>query len=197
MILMSSGARTNAPAFLLGWILGILAVGLAVFLAPGIETARGDPTALSGMLRIIMGTTLLLLSVRQWRQRSEPGQPAEIPKILAHLDKIGLAQSLITGFVLSGATPKNLVLAAAGAAMIDASRLNPGEQTVALLVFTTIASLTIAIPIATYFLARQSAGLILSVWKDWLIENNMTIIMVLLLVFGTLLIGRGMNILAA
>jgi len=197
MMLMSSGARTNAPAFLLGWVIGILAVGLAVFLAPGIETARGDPTAVSGILRIVMGSALLLLSVHQWRQRPESAQPREIPKILSHLDNIGPTQSLIAGFFLSGVTPKNLVLVAAGAALIDASRLNPGEQAVALLVFTTIASLTIAIPIAIYFTARHSAELIFRGWKDWLIENNVTIIMVLLLVFGTLLIGRGINIVAA
>ena len=197
MILMSSSARTNAPAFLLGWILGILTVGLVVFLVPGIETARGDPTALSGMIRVVMGAALLFLSVHQWRQRPEPDKPIEVPKILAHLDQVNVVQSLITGFLLSGVNPKNLILCAAGAAMIDASRLNPGEQIISLLVFTAIASLTVAIPIAIYFLARHSAETIFSDWKDWLIKNNLTIKIVLLLVFGTLLIGRGMSIIAA
>ena len=144
-----------------------------------------------------MGTALLFLSVHQWRQRPEPDKPVEVPKILARLDQVNMVQSLITGFLLSGVNPKNLVLAAAGAAMIDASRLNPGEQFISLLVFTAIASLSVAIPIAMYFLARDSAELIFSGWKDWLIENNVTIIMVLLLVFGTLLIGRGMSIITA
>jgi len=66
-----------------------------------------------------------------------------------------------------------------------------------LLVFTAVASLTVVIPIAIYFLARHSAETIFSDWKEWLINNNATIIMVLLLVFGTLLIGRGMSIIAA
>ena len=197
MLLMSSGARTNAPAFLLGWILGILTVGLVVFLVPGIETARGDPTALSGMLRIVMGAALLFLSVHQWRQRPGPDKPVEVPKILAHLDQVNVVKSLITGFLLSGLNPKNLILSAAGAAVIDASRLNPGEQIISLLLFTAIASLTVAIPIAIYFLARHSAETLFSDWKDWLIKNNVTIIIVLLLVFGTLLIGRGMRIIAA
>jgi hypothetical protein len=34
-------------------------------------------------------------------------------------------------------------------------------------------------------------------WKDWLVKNNVTIIWVLLIVFGLLLTGRGMAILAA
>ena len=66
MILMTAQARTNAPAFLLGWVLGILTVGFVVFLVPGIETARGEPTTLSGLLRIILGITPLYKSYYCW-----------------------------------------------------------------------------------------------------------------------------------
>jgi hypothetical protein len=45
-------------------------------------------------------------------------------------------------------------------------------------------------------LARQSVEGTFARWKDWLIENNVTVLIVLLLVFGTLLIGRGMKIFA-
>jgi hypothetical protein len=31
-------------------------------------------------------------------------------------------------------------------------------------------------------------------WKDWLIQNNLTVLIVLLIVFGTLLIGDGITI---
>jgi len=48
-----------------------------------------------------------------------------------------------------------------------------------------------------YFLARRSVEKIFGRWKDWLIANNVTVLIVLLLVFGTLLIGRSMKILAA
>lgn len=197
MILMAAQARTSAPAFLLGWMLGILTVGFIVFLVPGIDTARGEPTALSGLIRIVLGITLLLLSVRQWHQRSASNELREVPKVLARLDQMGVIQSLVTGFLLSSVHPKNLVLTAAGAATIDASMLDPGAQLIALLLFCAIASLTIAIPVAGYFLVGHSAEAMLRSWKDWLVKNNATMITALFLIFGALLISRGMTILAA
>ena len=69
ILLMTPQARTNAPAFLLGWIAGILAVGFVVFILPGIETTSGEPTPLSGLMRIILGILLLALTWKQWRRR--------------------------------------------------------------------------------------------------------------------------------
>lgn len=197
VMLMTAQARTNAPSFLLGWVAGILTVGVIVFNVPGIETERGEPTALSGQIRILLGIALLFLAVRQWRQRPAPDHPVEVPKLLAGLDKIGVVQSMITGFMLSGVNPKNTLLNAAGAATIDASMLNPGAQIIVLLIYTVIASVTVAVPVFAYFLARQKSEVIFGRWKDWLINNNFTILIVLLLLFGVLLIGNGMKIIAA
>ena len=196
ILLMTPQARTNAPAFLLGWIAGILAVGFVVFILPGIETTSGEPTPLSGLMRIILGILLLALTWKQWRRRPRPNEPVTVPKLLAHLDQIGTAHSLATGFLFTVINPKNLVLTAAGAATIDSSMLAPKSQIIVLFVFTTIASLSVALPLAAYFLARQRVEVTFARWKDWLIENNGMVLIVLLLVFGTLLIGRGMKILA-
>jgi len=197
VILMTPQAAKNGPAFLLGWVAGILAIALVTFFIPGLETARGEPTTLSGIVRIILGIALLALSWRQWQRRPAAGKPVEVPAVLARLDRIGAARSLATGFLLSGINPKNLLLIAAGAATIDASMLAPMGQGIALLLFTIVASLGIAVPVAAYFLAKESAVVLFDHWKAWLIDNNVTILMVLLLVFGTLLIGGGMKIVAS
>ena len=196
ILLMTPKARTNAPAFLLGWIAGILAVGFFVSILPGIETTRGDPTYTSGLFRIILGIFLFALTWKQWQQRPRPNEPVTVPKLLANLDTIGTAHSSAMGFLFTAINPKNLVLSAAGAATIDSSMLAPNLQIIALLVFTTIASLSVALPLAAYLLASQSVEGMFARWKDWLIENNVTVLIVLLLVFGTLLIGRGMKIIA-
>jgi hypothetical protein len=86
------------------------------------------------------------------------------------------------------------VLAAAGVATIDSSMLSPTSQLIALSIFTTIATLSVALPLAAYFLARQRVESTFAKWKDWLIENNAKVLTVLLLVFGTILIGRGTRI---
>jgi hypothetical protein len=197
ILLMTPQARTNAPAFLLGWIAGILAVGFIVFIIPGIETTRGDPTPLSGLIRIMLGIFLWATAWKQWQRRPSPNEPVTIPKMLVRLETIGMVHSLAMGFLFTAINPKNLVLTAAGAATIDSSMLAPNSQIIALSIFTTIASLSVALPLAAYFIARQSVEGMFARWKDWLIANNVTALILLLLVFGTILIGRGMKIITA
>lgn len=81
------------------------------------------------------------------------------------------------------------------AATVDASMLGPAEQFIALLVFSAIASLTIAAPVAANFLARHRSEAIFAICKDWLIRNNAIMLIILLLVFGTLLIVQGIKLL--
>ena len=195
IILMTARARTNAPAFLLGWTTGILLIGVAVFTAPGLLSARGEPTQLSGLIRIALGVALLLLSLRQWRQRPAAGAPLEIPPFLAHLDNIGVFQSAITGFLFSAIHPKNLILNAAGAAAIEASGISSATRYGALALFTLIASAGVVVPVAAYFIARHRVAALLGRSRDWLIRHNVEVLVVLLLALGAVLIARGTHIL--
>ena len=197
VILMSARAATNAPAFLLGWMAGILTIGLIVSLMPGLLTARGEPTQLSGLTRVALGAALLLLAGHQWRQRPAPEAVGNVPPLLARLDAIGVMQSSVTGLLLSAIHPKNLILNAAGAAAIDASGLDSGAQYIALVIFALIASVGMTLPIAAYFIARRKVGAMLGRWKDWLIRNNVQVMVALLLILGALLIARGLHILLA
>lgn len=79
IILMSARAGTNAPAFLLGWMTGILTIAFVVSLMPGLLTTRGEPTRLSGLIRVALGVALLLLAGRQWRQRPGPEAAVNVP----------------------------------------------------------------------------------------------------------------------
>ena len=198
MVMLSTNrARVNAPAFVVGWVTGILVVGIIVLVAPGIETSDGEPTVVSGVIRMVLGALLLLLAVGQWRNRPAPDAPIATPKLLARLDGIGAVHAFVTGLLLSGASPMNTVLIAAGAAAIDMALLDFAPQVMALLAFAAIASLTVALPVAVYFLARQRAEALFHTWKEWLIRNNTTMLIALMIVFGTLLIWRGLRVVAA
>jgi hypothetical protein len=197
IILMSARARTNAPAFLLGWLVGILSIGLVVSLMPGLLTSRGEPTQLSGIIRLALGSTLLLLAARKWWQRPGPETAVKVPQTLARLDAIGVMQSSVTGFLLSAIHPKNLILNVAGAAAIDAAAHDSGTQYIALVIFAFIASAGVTTPVAAYFIARRRTGALLARWKDWLIRNNVLVMFVLLLVLGAMLVARGLKILLA
>jgi hypothetical protein len=48
-----------------------------------------------------------------------------------------------------------------------------------------------------YLIAGERAAKMLDTWKAWLSENNATVMFVLLLVMGTLMVGKGIGGLAS
>ncbi len=195
--ILLSARPNNASAFLLGWITGILFIGGIVFLIPGLDTARGEPTAASGWVRLVVGGVLLVLAVWQWRQRPAADDPVEAPKALSRLDSISVGKTVSMGFLLSTFNPKNLLLTFAGAASIDASMATPSQQAIALALYATVASLSVGIPIIGYIFFTDRSRIVLADWKGWLIRNNAIMVTALLVVFGTLIIGNGLLVLSA
>jgi len=196
MMLLSRRATVTAPAFLAGWVLGILAVGGLVLVLPGVETERGQPTVGSAIVRLGFGALLLWLALRQWRRRPGPETTPETPRLLARLDGFGFPQAFVTGLLLAAANPKNLLLTAAGAAAIDAALTATVPLVASLLVFAALASLSVLAPVLTYFVARERSEALFGTWKEWLVRNNAAMMVVLFLVFGVLLIARGLHWLA-
>ena len=195
VMLFTPKAKTNAPTFLVAWLLGIVVVGVIVLLIPGLEASDGEPSTLSGVVKGILGVMLLLVGWGLWRKRPWPGNVAEPPKWMDSIDTFGIGKSFGMGFLLSALNPKNLLLVAAAAATISAAGLSAGEQIAALLVFTMIAASTVAVPVIGYLIAGERADETFANAKDWLIQNNSVVMAVLLLVFGVSLIGDSVQIL--
>ncbi len=193
MILMTAKARTNAPAFLLGWILGLLVIGVIVFIIPGSQTENEEPIAAAGYIRIGLGVLLLYFGIRQWRNRPRSDEAVEVPKCLAGLDTFNAGKSLLAGFLLVAIHPKNLTLCAAGAAAIDLLAPSLVQQLSAYAIFTLIASSPIAIPVLLYFFARERAKSLFDSWKDWLVRKNRTVLAVIVVVIGGFILARGLG----
>ncbi len=194
VMLSTANARANASAFVVAWVLGILAVGLTVFAIPGLETNRGDPTKLSGAIRCALGLLLIALAWKQWRTRPAGHEDAKVPAWMAKLDSGGVGQSAWMGFLLSAVNPKNLVLTGAAAAVIDASRLDPMQQFLTLLSYAGLASVTVAVPVMGFFVFGRRAEATLNGLKDWLIDNNATVMTVLLVVLAAVVLIEGVEI---
>jgi hypothetical protein len=56
-----------------------------------------------------------------------------------------------------------------------------------------IGSIGIIAPVAVYFAMGDRAARVLGGWKTWLSANNATVMFVLFLVFGVVLIGKGIS----
>jgi hypothetical protein len=196
LILTTPQARTNGPAFLGGWLLSLAVVGgVTLVVTDAAESAdSSSPRTIVALVKIALGVLLFFLAWRRFRSRPKPGEEAPLPKWMAALDRFTPGRSLAVGALLGGVKPKNLILAAAAAAGIAGSGLGGAQQVVVLLLMILLASIAIIVPVAVYFLlGEEKAARVLDGWKTWLQANNSAVMIVLFVVFGVVLVGKGIG----
>ena len=182
----------TGPSFAVGWIVGIVAISVIVLLVagPSDDPDSGASTAVS-WVKIAFGALFLFLALKQWQGRPKPGETPQPPKWMATIDQFTAGKAFGFGVVLSALNPKNLALTIAAMAGVAQAGLSAGEDVVAVIVFVVIGSLTVAGPVVAYLLLGRKAEHALSSIKDWMTENNATIMIVLFLVLGLKIIGDG------
>ena len=193
LMLFSSRARTNGPAFLLGWIVGLSLVCLVVSLVASSADVGTDSSASDGAsaVKVALGILLILGAIRQWRSRPAPGAEVPMPKWMAAIDSFTPLKALGLGVLLSAVNPKNLLLTAGATATVAQANLSTTDTVITLAVFVLLASLTIMIPVVFYLLGGDGAKTLLETWRVWLSANHAAVMAVLLLVFGVVLLSQG------
>jgi Sap, sulfolipid-1-addressing protein len=193
LMLITPKARSNGPAFVAGWILGLVVVGgLVLIIANTANVASSSgPSTAAYAIKLTLGVLLLLLAARQWRSRPRPGEQAPAPKWMTALDTFTPVKSAGLGAAMSGVNPKNLLLSAAAAMSIAQTGLAGGQQAVVLAVFVVLGTVTVAAPLVVYLALGGKADSMLNGWREWLAANNAAIMLVVLVVFGFVLIGQG------
>ena len=191
LMLGTPKARSNGPAFAIGWVIGLVAVSVIVLLlaSDADDTDSGASTAVD-WIKLLIGLLFLLMAIKQWQGRPKEGQQAEMPKWMDAIDGFTAPKSVGLGILLSGVNPKNLALTLAAAASIAQAGLSGGESAIAVGVFVIIGSLTVAGPVLYYLLVPSSAGLLGEI-KQFMSAHNAVIMFVLLLVLGGKLLGNG------
>ena len=195
LMLTTSRARVNGPAFILGWLLGLGVIG-AIVLAiadPAKASNSGAPATWASWLKIVHGTLLLRVAVRQFRGRPHDQEQAAMPKWMGAIDNFKPPAALGTGALLAGANPKNLLLAVGGAVAIAQTGIGGAQQAVAYLIFAVIATIGIGAPVGIYFALGKRSQDILGRLKDWMAQHNAVIMSVLCLIIGAKLIGDAIS----
>ncbi|HEX6887455.1 MAG TPA: GAP family protein, partial [Candidatus Nanopelagicales bacterium] len=89
LMLLTPRAKAVASAYLVGWVLGLVLVGLlAAVLAQttGLSTQdEGQTTVAWG--QVVFGLLLVVMAWQQWRSRPAPGEESALPGWLSALDR--------------------------------------------------------------------------------------------------------------
>jgi threonine/homoserine/homoserine lactone efflux protein len=195
LMLFAPRARVTSFGFMVGWIIGIL-VAVVVFLVVAANSSMGStdsPSTFASWVKLVLGLAVIFLAYRQWRGRPEPGAAATLPKWMSAIDSFTPAKAAGLGFALAAVNPKNLAMAIAAGVAIAGGHLSTGGNIVAVLVFTVLACCTVAVPVIAYAVAADRMRAPLDRLKGWLEANNATVMSVLMLVIGTVLIGKGLG----
>jgi len=191
LMLVTPRARSNGPAFLVGWLAGLAIVGAVVLLVAGPANANdnGEPATWVEVLKLVLGALVLRIALRQWRGRPHDGEEGPTPKWMGAIDTFTPPKAAGAGAVLAGANPKNLLLAVAAAAAIAQTGIPGGQQAGAYAVFALIGTVGVAAPVVIYFALGDRSGPVLDRLKRWMAAHNAVIMTVLCLVIGAKLIG--------
>jgi hypothetical protein len=191
LMLVTPRARSNGPAFVAGWLVGLAIVGTIVLLVAGAANANvdGEPATWVDVVKLVLGALLVLVAARQWRGRPHAGETSPTPKWMGAIEAFSPARAAGAGAVLAGVNPKNLLLAAAAASAIAQTGITGGEQAVAYAVFALIGTIGVGAPVAIYFALGDRSGPILDRLKIWMAQHNAVIMAVLCLVIGAKLVG--------
>ncbi|MEU6250134.1 GAP family protein [Glycomyces sp. NPDC047010] len=192
LMLLSPRAGRTAPAFAAGWTGGILVVALAVmlFVPASAASGQGGGGTAVAVVKLALGALFLVMALGQWRKRPKPGDTPELPKWMSGVDRMRPGPAFAIGAGLSALNPKNLPLALA--AGLSLARADGAAQIGALIAFTLLASCSVLVPVAVYLCLRDRIREPLARLKDWLTRENAAVMFTVLLVLGTVLIGKGL-----
>jgi hypothetical protein len=196
LLVLSPKTRANGPAFLVGWIVGMVVVaGLAVLVTSpdDISGEDGDAGSTSYAIEAVVGLVLLFLAFNKWKKRPTDDETPEMPKWMGAIESATPITALGIGALFSGVYPKSFLFNFATGTMIAQADLSAGEAIVSVAVYVVVASLGVGAPVIWHMASPGRAASTLEGWRTWLLANDKAITAVLLLVFGVMFFGKGLG----
>lgn len=196
LLLFSPRASVAAPSFVLGWVVGLVVTMTLLLWAAAAEARIGsgrEATLLAAGLRIVLGAVLLVLAFRKWEGRPQAGEAGKLPGWVSKLEQATPPMAFGIGALFSGLNPKNFAFTLATVLAIAEAGLTPREAIVPGALYIVIGSLGVAAPVIWYLVARETASATLATWRDWLTANYAVMMSVILVLFGVVLVARGIG----
>lgn len=191
LVLHSPRPRLTGPAFLAGWVFGLVALtALFIGVSGLLGELDGDPPPWASWARVGIGVTLIVFGVFRWLTRHN--QPHQIPGT-RHITEAGPGKALALGALLTVANPKVLFVCAAAGLAIGTSWPGPTPGWAAIGLFVAISASTVAVPILAYVLSGERLDPALERLRVWMEKHNAAVVAVILVVIGLLALYKGIH----
>ena len=104
LMLFSKRARSNGPAFLVGWVLALVVVGSIVLVLANLGkiSTNGTPSTLAYVLKLLLGLLFSFMSLRKWRGRPKEGEEPHMPGWMETIDRFTAAKAFGVAVLLAG-----------------------------------------------------------------------------------------------
>ena len=186
VVLPSKRGVSKGAAFLFGWLVSLAIVVTVTVLATANNPPRPNtvPSLASLAVKIVIGTLLVLIAIRQRRRMGRPKKPKKPPKWQENVDNMSPWFTMVLAPALQPWT-----LIAAGAATVVEAKLSSRGSYLALIGFCVVASASyIAMEIYAGFKPDQSQAF-LARFRTWMETHTDQVIIVGCLLLGFWLIA--------
>ena len=191
LVLHTPRPRPTSIAFLTGWVLGI-AVITGAFVG-GSDVSNGgldNKPTWAPYVRIGLGVALILFGLYRWLGRK---RSAHNPKWMTAMSSMGPARAFLTAIVLTVANLKVFAMCAAAGVAIGTAALGRVGAWLAVLIFTALASSSVAIPVLAYQFAGERLDAPLDRLKVWMERNHGALVAGILVAIGAALLYKGIH----
>lgn len=192
LVLATPAAVRNGSAFAIGWLAGLGALTAVVLVLGSSADSSGSNTTID-VVRVILGTALLIGAYRKWHSRPRAGDEVVLPGWMAGIEKVSTGRALVLGAALGGLNPKNMALGAAGAATIVTADLGTNDTVITAVLFVLLASCTVVGAVTVRLVGGDRAAEPLAQVRDFMQRNNAVIMMIVLLVLGAKILADGLT----
>ncbi len=186
VVLPSKRGVSKGAAFLFGWLVSLAIVVTVTVLATANNPPKPNtvPSLASLAVKIVIGTLLVLIAIRQRRRMGRPKKPKKPPRWQENVDNMSPWFTMVLAPALQPWT-----LTAAGAATVVEAKLSSRGSYLALIGFCVVASASyIAMEIYAGFKPDQSQAF-LARFRTWMETHTDQVIIVGCLLLGFWLIA--------
>lgn len=174
--------------------MGSFAVLTALF-AGGSDLAddAAESTTPAAVVRLLIGTALVVGAVVTWRRRARGDDEPELPGWMHTIDGMGPAATFRFGVVFTVANPKEIAFAAGAGFTIGGAMLGVGDMVAAGAVFVVIACLSVVVPVVAVLVGGARLAPALTATRAWLVRHISVVITIVMLALGAILINSGIT----